>query len=90
MVTYVLDESKIVDKATLLVELARVFGFPDYFGHNWDALNDCLGDIASNYPIGSIQIVWDTRGSKIDTATVATMQSICEGHQIGLVCHVTS
>lgn len=26
---------------------AEAFGFPDYYGHNFDALNDCLGDVAA-------------------------------------------
>lgn len=30
------------DKAALLQRLAEALHFPDYFGHNWDALNDCL------------------------------------------------
>jgi hypothetical protein len=25
-------------------ELSRIFGFPDYYGQNWAAFNDCLGD----------------------------------------------
>jgi hypothetical protein len=30
----------------LLGELGRALDFPDYYGHNFDALNDCLRDVA--------------------------------------------
>jgi RNAse (barnase) inhibitor barstar len=33
------------NKADLLAGLARVFRFPSWFGHNWDALADCLDDL---------------------------------------------
>ncbi len=32
-------------KAHLLDALARELRFPDYFGHNWDALDECLRDL---------------------------------------------
>lgn len=28
-------------------ELAAALDFPDYYGHNVDALNDCMGDVAA-------------------------------------------
>ena len=34
------------DRDALLDALAVALGFPDWFGHNWDALADCLGDMS--------------------------------------------
>ena len=33
------------DKAQLLAKLAAALQFPDWFGHNWDALEECLTDL---------------------------------------------
>ncbi|MBD2758961.1 barstar family protein [Yimella sp. cx-573] len=33
------------DKAAFLDLCANAFDLPDWFGHNWDALADCLDDI---------------------------------------------
>lgn len=32
-------------KADMLTGLAQVLEFPSWFGHNWDALADCLDDL---------------------------------------------
>jgi hypothetical protein len=34
------------DKEALLARLSEALGFPDWFGGNWDALEDCLGDLS--------------------------------------------
>ncbi len=34
------------NKKNLLLELAERLVFPDYFGVNWDALNDCIRDFS--------------------------------------------
>jgi hypothetical protein len=39
------DVGHCVDAATLLRTLADALGFPDWFGHNWDALADALADL---------------------------------------------
>ncbi|MBA4742276.1 MAG: barstar family protein [Azoarcus sp.] len=33
------------DKADLLERIAATLAFPAWFGHNWDALADCLADL---------------------------------------------
>jgi len=34
------------DKAALLARIGVALHFPDWFGHNWDALADCLADMS--------------------------------------------
>lgn len=41
-----IDGSKIADKKSLLREFAAQMSFPEYFGFNWDAFNDCLQDLS--------------------------------------------
>lgn len=43
--TKAIDGSRCRSAAGLLTEWSSVLGFPDYFGHNWMALADCLHDI---------------------------------------------
>jgi hypothetical protein len=42
---FYLDGQQIVDRASLFDRFATTMQFPEYFGHNWDALEDCLTDI---------------------------------------------
>lgn len=40
------DAARWVDEAGMHRALADLLDFPDYYGRNLDALNDCLGDVA--------------------------------------------
>jgi len=42
----VLDARKLRDKDALLTAIGVALGFPDYFGGNWDALEECLTDLS--------------------------------------------
>ncbi|GHH75798.1 hypothetical protein GCM10018793_20220 [Streptomyces sulfonofaciens] len=42
----VLDLDGVEDKAAFLDRCARALHFPDWFGHNWDALADSLKDLS--------------------------------------------
>ena len=41
-INLILDGEKIYSKETLLSTLKEGLCFPDYFGFNWDALQDCI------------------------------------------------
>ncbi|MBL8470622.1 MAG: barstar family protein [Rhodocyclaceae bacterium] len=40
------DLRAVTDKAGLMAAMASAFSLPDWFGHNWDALADCLADLS--------------------------------------------
>jgi len=40
-----IDIGEAHDKKDFLASVAKALSFPDWFGGNWDALNDCLTDL---------------------------------------------
>ena len=41
----IIDGSKTKDKDSFLTEIANAFNFPGYYGHNLDALWECIRDL---------------------------------------------
>lgn len=55
----VIKGAKCQATAGLLTECARALDFPDYFGHNWDALEECLADLEWLPAKGYILLITD-------------------------------
>lgn len=43
---FYIDLAGITSKDRFLAAVAQALGFPDWFGRNWDALEDCLTDMS--------------------------------------------
>jgi RNAse (barnase) inhibitor barstar len=66
----------ITNVSTLFEEMARAFRFPDYFGHNWAAMTDCLRDLRDRENT-RIALLWVDAGVSVD-ADVQTFLDACE------------
>lgn len=51
-----LDGSEISDKEAFLEQCAGLFGLPEWFGMNWDALEECLAELELQAP--GLVVVW--------------------------------
>jgi hypothetical protein len=51
------DLAGAADKEALLARLAQALGFPEWFGHNWDALEDCLADLSWRAGEGHVLLI---------------------------------
>lgn len=45
MHVYTIELERIISREVLHAELARAFYFPDNYGHNWDAFDECIDGI---------------------------------------------
>ena len=57
----VVQGKKCTTPASLFTEFARALDFPDYFGHNWDALEECLADLDWLPAKGYVLLVTDAQ-----------------------------
>jgi hypothetical protein len=53
------------EKIDLLENIAKALAFPEWFGQNWDALEDCLTDLSWNEAAGYVLIFENARNGVI-------------------------
>ena len=79
-----LDTRGAGDKAAFLAACARDLHFPDYFGGNWDAFEECLRDFGT----GPTLLVWTGAADVPDDVRETALQifgdSLAEGILGGL------
>jgi RNAse (barnase) inhibitor barstar len=54
-----LDGRAMTSRLRAHLELARAFAFPDYYGGNWDAFDECFDDFIERHSGNLIAVVWD-------------------------------
>ncbi len=74
--TYRIDLSLAQDKAGMLDAIGKAMGFPDWFGHNFDALADCLNDMGWRSAEGYFVLLEHCDGihGRAEADFVATLQ----------------
>jgi RNAse (barnase) inhibitor barstar len=56
---YYLDGKSIMDKQSFLRKSAITFGFPNYYGENWDAFEECIRDFGWHPTVNGYIILYD-------------------------------
>ncbi|WP_433250207.1 barstar family protein [Streptosporangium sp. CA-135522] len=72
--THRIDGSAVTTSAEAVDAIAEALSFPDYFGHNLDALYDCLTDLAW-LPAGEHLLFWQ-RASALRTGDRPAYEAI--------------
>ncbi len=73
--------ASVQDKDALLERLARGLEFPEHFGHNWDALSDCLGDLAW---LGAGKVLIVHEGLPAHREYLQILRDAMDAHQDGV------
>ena len=71
-----LDLADVTSREALLERCAVTFRLPDHFGHNWDALHECLLDLAGPQSPGAV-VHW-RRGAVLAKRSPAAMRTALE------------
>ena len=80
---FVIDGSEITDSKSFFLQAKNVFGFPDYFGNNWDAWNDCLGDFELSLK-GKTAIIWHNADKTFMSDAKTFIQAVFDLHNMTL------
>lgn len=69
-----LDGCAMTSRTTAHAELARAFAFPNYYGGNWDAFDECFADFAADHSGELVALVWDHADIAAHTAPATTVE----------------
>ena len=67
---FVVDLAEAHNKGALLAALAEAIGAPEWFGNNWDALADALGDLSWRPAPGYVLLLRDSSLAGIEEETL--------------------
>lgn len=74
----VLDGEKLKNKEQLLKALKEGLCFPDYFGFNWDALQDCITDLSWLQGIAKVDVVIKNSSKLLNDEDDSSLQVFLE------------
>ena len=83
-----IDGTKLSGKASSLKEVAAALNFPSYFGYNWDALDECLGDVGTWLRRDAVLVVADRADSLMTSEHLLMLVDVlCSGSErAGATC----
>jgi hypothetical protein len=73
--TCTLQGRAIRSEATLFAEAKRGLDLPGWFGANWDALHDALGELAASEPSGKA-ILWTDADRSLEADTQVVLDAV--------------
>ena len=74
--TFHVDGKKVKDKASFLSACAKAMEFPDYFGGNWDAFEECINELSWAEAKGYL-VVLENMGKFVEAAP-SDWKTACE------------
>lgn len=78
---YTLSSLQILDKDTLLADVAKVCGFPDSFNCTWEALGEAFRCLVQTCSPDVVEILWQPNLS-VDAETITIFREICQDNDI--------
>jgi len=69
-----LDGRRMTSRLDAHAELARAFDFPDYYGKNWDAFNDCMRDVVHDHDGTRFAVLWRHVEAAASAAPATTVE----------------
>lgn len=82
-----IDGATVANDKDLLRQLGRLLEFPDYYGENWDAFDECFGDLDASAR-QRIALLWTnatttaTRNLYTFSSCIVTLQNLVEACRV--------